>query len=140
MLPRTPPPSPPPAPLLVVMQVPMSVPEAFAMVQALLHAHAAAAGTGERTRLQRYCPHIGTVFRKLDLVAAMHEFNALTRFLDRRFVPPTFADVGGRRGRWAVGALPPPPPPPLPRLRLHAPLPDARRRSARSSTWPPYGR
>jgi hypothetical protein len=42
---RTPP---PPAPLLVVMQVPMSVPEAFAMVQALLHALAAVASTGER--------------------------------------------------------------------------------------------
>jgi IMP and pyridine-specific 5'-nucleotidase len=71
-------------------EVPMSIAEAFAMAELLLAEHRRSPTT---SRLLRYCPHAHPVFADLKLEEAFWQYDAMTNLSQRRFVPPTFAEV-----------------------------------------------
>jgi IMP and pyridine-specific 5'-nucleotidase len=63
---------------------------ALAAVGALLDEHRE---SPQGSRLQKYCPHVGKVFLRLDLLAALDEYDSKTGLCRRRFVPPSFREI-----------------------------------------------
>lgn len=68
----------------------MSVEEVFHMVEVLMADHKK---NPVKSKLKRYCPHIGRIFVPVDLRRALRDYDAITQITKRVHVSPTFAEV-----------------------------------------------
>jgi IMP and pyridine-specific 5'-nucleotidase len=68
----------------------MTVAEAFEMAEKVMVEHMQCP---EKSKLTRYCPSVGKIFVKLDMVRALAEFDRVTHITLRKYVPPSFAET-----------------------------------------------
>ncbi|RHY27650.1 hypothetical protein DYB32_006638 [Aphanomyces invadans] len=68
----------------------LSTLEVFALVEDMINEHVA---SPQGSRLKKYIPKVKRMFMRINLMDAVHAYDAVTHFSRRKRVPPTFKDV-----------------------------------------------